>query len=277
MSVTLRREPVTRRSRDLVNLDLPNFAAGRLDWASVRQQELFNCPLPATLAATARVWPDQIRMMLSPSQELVHQAFRSWFDDRAQPAKSEDCFQGERLVGVNFFDGWQVKITPLLYSRPGHQNLWFAKCNDGSGWVSYIEKAYAVFGGKHRYEKLEELTVNRIFHDLLGRFDKIAVVDGKPDVFLDHDADEARANDDYTRGYLEDFLDRAEKRPTIATTYGGGVSLIPGHTYVVVARRGKQVELWEAMHNSTELVKLSDFFEEFDGVYQARKKPFKSS
>ncbi len=174
-------------------------------------------------------------------------------------------------------------MSPLLYHWGDKKDLVFARCTDGSGWASYIEKAYVMFRAQHTYEQMDTssgsspVTVDQIFYDFVGRYHKIQWIQGRgggaPDVFLNNSPGLARGNADYTRTYLKNFIAKCRYYPTIATTWSRPSNLIGDHSYVVTGLSGDRVKVWEAMRDSSKTVRLRDFFDEFDTVYRARSRP----
>jgi hypothetical protein len=127
--------------------------------------------LPAIIAAIANACPAQIIRMF---EERSPRVVKSWFDDEPEPAKGR--FLNHRIIGVQFRSSF-VDVSPVLYldffKKPR-----FAFSTDGAGWVSYIEKAYVVLRGQHKYENLDfgsnnPPTVHQFLSDLIGNYDKI--------------------------------------------------------------------------------------------------------
>ncbi|SDG93741.1 hypothetical protein [Nitrosomonas sp. Nm132] len=255
-----------------------------VDWASLRQQRLTNCPLPAILAAVGRACPKFLRSMI--------------FHDLTQPYKAtlgKRPGSGSSVLHITFRGvNRTIIISPRLHFprpkdaqhpvAPELHNLTFSRASDG-GWASYIEKAYVVMRGKNRYENLNmhamdpPLTVNRFFFDVLGRFTKIQFetneiffslrpslnVEGK-EIWIT----EERFIRPLTRGRLKALLILTHERPTIATTHAASSRLIREHTYLVTHLSRAGVHVQEFMRRSPpEAIPLADLGREFDAIYQS--------
>jgi hypothetical protein len=259
----------------------PFFNSG-VDWSSVRQQGIANCPLPAILAALGRTCPREVRGM------IVH--------DRDQPYQStlgQRPGSGPSVFRVTFRGlGRTITISPRLhYPRPLNaqhrvapelRNVVFAWAGDG-GWVSYIEKAYVVWRGGNRYENLDvnadnAPTVDRIMFDLAGRFTKIEF-DQRTIFHNQRPGDESvdcrrsSANRpcfvNVTSTRLRAILQQASTSPTIATTRPSPQKLIPEHTYVVTGLSTTGVRVQQFMNDSPpQTIRLADLHREFDAILQ---------
>lgn len=250
---------------------------------SVRQQRLTSCPLPAVLAATAHADPSRLYKMIHYTGYSKPRT--AWFRGKALPQGGETLESAKTMMV--YFQHRTVEITPRLYAddfaklpRPR-----FAMADDGSGWVSYIEKAYVVYRGNYEYRNLdflgeaaEKLTVSRICEDVWAEFDRLDIDDGI--LHLDDESDSF----DPPPGYVEAFegekmeriigrqalrkkvvkyLSRAAKRPTIATTVD--------HTLAVLGLSGGEVTLFDCMRSSEVSMSVREFIATHDAIYQVRK------
>lgn len=288
-----RREPITDSGRLPISTGgLPLILTG-IKPTNVRQQRLTNCPLPAILAAIANVCPAQISRMIEERPSVV----KSWFNDETENAR----FMTNRIIKVQF-RGSFVRVSPVLYldffDKPR-----FASSADGSGWVSYIEKAYVVLRGQHRYENLDmnsanPISVHQFVSDLFGNYDKVEletivkikkkkeVVTAQGDVLKN--VDEFRNTDNFfddltgtkLEAALETMLRQVGKRATIATTpehndLHTSLGLVGSHTVAVLSYNDKKnrVTVFDAMRANTLEITLDDFKIAFDAVYQATEHP----
>lgn len=260
---------------------LPLFEAADIDWKSVRQQRILNCPLPATLAALARVCPKKTRGMI---RFVLNEPYKSTLGSRRG--------SGPHVLRVSFGGARKtVTISPRLhYRRPRNRNdridsrdprnLRFAKAADGA-WISYIEKAYLALRGYDEYDDLSAdsgvaPTIQRVFFDVAGSFDQIdtASARGRRHVTLDIRNPRTMTGrpGKHSASFLNRFLSRAAKKPTIAGTWGNPATLIGSHTYVVLNVSGQLVHVREFMRGGpTRKIRIGRFFrDEFDVVLQAR-------
>jgi hypothetical protein len=288
-----RREPTTIRSRTMEDRKLPLFPTRRLDYRDVRQQLILGCALPAAIAAKAHVCEKQVRLGIKDQPGALGSnpvEVKSWFDGETERSR----FSADRLVRVEFFE-FSQRLSPLLYfDGLGHPR--FAFSDDGAGWVSYIEKAYAMVRGNHVYENLDALdalnpdrsrkpqdppSVQRIMIDLMGPIDFADMsTTGKEWLFQDI-ADPAVGGVDkpLTRTLLKNMLKRADRYATVATTPSRNATadrlgLVTFHTYAVISFKGDTVKLFNALASigaREPEIAFDDFWKAFDGVYQARR------
>ncbi|GJL61844.1 MAG: hypothetical protein NPIRA04_04980 [Nitrospirales bacterium] len=248
----------------------------------VRQRGIAGCPLPAAVAAVTRSCPQQLQAMV---QETKGQSLVSWFDDETPRTR----FTANRMITVKFH-GWSVRLTPFLYFTSGNR-LRFASSTDGAGYVSYIEKAYVMLKGAHRYENLDAfkaanpLTVSRIMIDLVGPINKIDfALNGTGEIFQNltkpRETIPASRVKRVTTTLLRTFLKKANPthlhpRATIATTRDSGpllrqLNLVGFHTYAVLSFSNDRVRVFEAMRGTERTLSLHNFRRAFDTVLQAR-------
>ncbi len=295
-----RREPVTDNTFGRLPISttgLPLILTG-INPLDVRQQRITNCPLSAIIAAIANVCPAQISRMLEERPSVV----KSWFNDESEPQKGR--FLTNRIIKVHFRSSF-VEVSPVLYLDFFNQPR-FAFSTDGAGWVSYIEKAYVVLRGQHRYENLgfksaNSPTVHQFLSDLVGNYDQIQletivrkvrrreVVTVQGDVLRNVDEsknaapvfpEDLRLVEDLRGRTLEKSLEamlrQVTKRATIATTPEHNdlhtrLNLVGSHTLAVLSYDDKRdrVELFDAMRGNILEIELDDFKMAFDSIYQA--------
>jgi hypothetical protein len=289
---------IDRCAAPLCNCLAP-FERETVDWRSVRQQGIANCPLIAILAALGRSCPSRLRAMVTHVQTPY------------QSTLGQRLGSGPSIFHIHFrTKGKPVPVSPRLHFprprvvggrphlvEPEPKNLLFSWASDG-GWASYIEKAYVVFRGENKYENLDfALTVGRVFLDVIGPFNQIdtAHVRAKPEVTLNCQT----VNDmgagigvegKFSNAFLRTFLARARTRPTVASTWEDPDSLIGNHTYLVLGLgsrdkvlplrgnkpRGDFVHVMHFLSSRADRAKsrvihMNDFWREFDGVYQSSR------
>lgn len=258
-----------------------------IDYSTVVQQGVTNCPLPALLAAMAHAMPDRLRDLIE-KRSLSRPRTSSFFEkDPKHSLTVNEVFKVRFQHNV-------VEVSPVLYLRqgkPGQVIPRFAMATDDSGWVSYIEKAYVVYRCKHKYSNLDflgssatPLTVERVVEDVARDFDWFRLNERElwrdpeplsPDPPPGHEHEEEfklrqrqitsfRRNRGVRRKLDEIFGDHAT-RATIVTTHN--------HTLAVVdyKRKTGEVTLYDAMRNARRSpMNLSRFLQSHDSVYQVR-------
>ena len=258
----------------------------------VRQQRLTNCPLPAVLAALAHACPRQVQQMIIKRDAPT----KSWFYNKPLTSLGYFDFDSNYIVK---FQHKNVDVTPLLYLDGGNRPR-FGKSTTGSGWVSYIEKAYVGYRGRWHYENLDLLDVpnpvlvERVMEDIVFEFDSITI-DGDRRGMLLQDLESASLDPPedekesfgtlmwqtldrkQMRRFVRKFLGRAGRLATVATTDSQNpihstVGLVGNHTYAVLnySSRLDKIRLFDAMHGSPVKLTLRQFISAMDNMYQAR-------
>lgn len=229
-----------------------------------------NCPIAAVLVAMAHATPSAITGMITERTAVVRSRRRS------DPA-GQFPWRTNRLYTVQFRRGSPARISTLLY-HDSTGGLIYAHSPNGVGWVSYMEKAYAVFRGANSYNRLNDTTslaqppsANQVMEDLAGPFD---LVDLAGDRVYPHNAPDVAL----TTQHLRQVLTRAgqrPKRPTIASTPPGatppGATIFRNHSYAVLGFRRGRVQLRNPHGGTGAEVSLSlgDFRQQFIAVLQA--------
>lgn len=142
----------------------------------VKQDGLNSCPLMATLAAMANSRPALLTAMVDePEPARVF----SDFDPQkvaTSPAQLRFfLFFSDRLIRVRFPTGGEIRMSNLLFTNTQDPNAsqlsWttFSRASNGAGWVSFIEKAYALFRGGGDYGGIDfAQTADEVMFDLVG-------------------------------------------------------------------------------------------------------------
>jgi hypothetical protein len=201
---------------------------------------------------------------------------KSWFSGEKETYR----FGNTRLITVRF-TGASIDVSPVLYFN-FFEAPRFALSQDGSGWVSYIEKAYAVLRGTHAYERLNNLDPGLAMFDMVGLHHKVEIDDADHATLFRNTnevKDASSITDLDSRNIakeLGNLLADSKRRATIATTPSSpGFDLVGDHTYVVLSfdASTKRVRLFEAMRASEPVLTLDEFRQAFDAVYQAVSHP----
>jgi hypothetical protein len=281
-------------------------------FGQLRQQRITNCPLVAIMAALAHASPKRVMAMVRVRTVTEGEQVESWYQDHVDekgervpvPVPKAGVFAVEKVITVRF-QKQSIDISPMLY-LDGKRKPRFAFSKDGSGWMSYIEKAYVVYRAQGLYENLEfkgifnPLTVERVMEDLVHEFDQIAIadrggillrdpepvntnpqrlpsqaIDGRfeqqgPDTF--GTTDHASLNAARLRSTIKARLQHAGTRATIATTPSSGNlhGLTGNHTFAVTSFGKDRVQLFDAIAGAVKVLSLDDFIEAVGALYQAR-------
>jgi hypothetical protein len=262
-------EPVFGHPAQLQEVTLPLFTGSPSvpRPGDVKQGALNNCPLAAILVAMAHATSAVLSGMITEQAATVQSRRRS------DPA-GQYPYQSSRLYRVQFRSGSLQTVSSMLYYAWGR--VAYAHSDAGVGWMSFIEKAYAVFRGSNSYNGLNTATqvgpppsANRVIEDLAGPPDIADLVGNR--MFVHGSADVALTNQN-----LRQMLARADGRATIAASPAQGIptgiGILHNHTYAVldVNRQGRV--LLRNPHGgqgaSVDL-SLSDFRQAFIAVLQA--------
>lgn len=256
-------EPVFGQSAALQNVNLPLFAGEQNAPVpeDMVQGNLNNCPVAAILAALAHVEPETVAGMIARSTAEVRSRRRS------DPPDSLP-YRTDRLYTVQFLGGHPVQVSSFLYYTGGA--IAYARSpEDRAAWMSYIEKAYAVFRGGGSYNRLNTTTqlgqppsLNQVMEDLAGPYDFADIAEN---LMYRHHSDSVALTD----ADLRQMLARANHRATVAGSRDDGIpeSFVPGHAYTVLGRTGNSVSLRNPQGGPDAAVTLS--FNEFKTIFRA--------
>jgi hypothetical protein len=281
------------------------------DYKTVRQKLITNCPLMALLAALAHAMPKRLREMVSmeklASPRMAHfQKVRPLPDYPAtltpKPgprAPTDPGIEIDTIIKVKF-PRKMVEISPRLYLESNSFVPRFGAATDGTGWVSYIEKAYVVFRAENLYRNLDlfgktttPLGVGRVIDDIAFDFDRFDLktrelwrdpefVSPNPPVKDDPrttiipndnfqvDDEDKQIESFRRRGFkkrLSTVLAEHKMKATVATT--------DDHTLAVVdfkrVQKVAMVTLFDPMRGvDLRAITLADFVARHDAVYQVR-------
>lgn len=286
------------------------------DYKKVRQKLITNCPLVALLAALAHAMPSRLLRMISMEKlatpRMTH--FQEVQPLPPQPAhlapkpgpraETDPGIEIDTIIKVQF-PKKLVEISPRLYLESNSSDQTkiiprFGAATDGTGWVSYIEKAYVVFRAENLYRNLDllgqtatPLSVERVIDDIAFDFDLFDLETHElwkdpefissnppkkadprtniiPNDIFQVDDEEVQIESFKHKGFmrkLSDVLAEHHIKATLATT--------DNHTLAVVDFRrvkgGGMVTLFDAFRGTTlPPITLSDFVARHHRVYQVR-------
>jgi hypothetical protein len=236
----------------------------------VIQGELAVCPLAAVLVAVAHAKPDFLQQMLpkaTPATVISTLA-----------ANAKFRLVTNAVMTVQFRDAKPIEISTLLYYEAlGDEDqavyqIPYAHSDTGVSWVSFIEKAYAVWRGKNSYATLNanrQLQANDVMKDVVG-----------PHIFVDltHDRlftpkDKGNTEEDLSNKRMENLLKAAKQHPTIAASRDivGNSKIVANHGYAVLGFDGKKVYLRNP-HGGTDAnlsLSVADLKKNFEALLQA--------
>ena len=256
-------DPVFGQPTALQNVDLPLFASQQAlpSPEDVVQGALNNCPVAAVLAALAHVAPESVPGMVSRSTADVRSRRRS------DPPDSFP-YRTNRLYTVQFRSGSPAQVSSFLYYTGG--DVAYAHSpNHSASWISYIEKAYAVFRGGGSYNRLNTTTqleqppsLNQVMEDMAGPVD---FADLQDNLLYRHASDSAALTD----AILRDMLSQAVHRVTVAASRSSGIpdGVVPSHAYTVLRRAANTVSLRNPQGGPDAAVTFS--FNDFKTVFGA--------
>jgi len=256
-------EPVFGQPVALQDVNLPLFTGDPAVPAEedVMQGALDNCPVAAILAALAHVAPESVAGMIARSTADVRSRRRS------DPHDSFP-YRTDRLYTVQIRGGNPVRVSSFLYYTAG-AIAYAHSPDDRAAWMSYIEKAYAVFRGGNSYNHLgratqagEAPTTNTVMEDLAGPYDFADIGEGR---LYRSGADSAPLSD----AILRDMLAQADQRATITASQDSGVpeNVVPNHAYTVLGRSRSTVSLRNPQGGSDAVVTFA--FDQFKTIFRA--------
>jgi hypothetical protein len=240
------------------------FTKDPLRAIDVEQGDIGDCVLPAVLAAMAHtsIGRQKIRAMIRINNKVQ--------------VRSKDLGKvrvSRGLVTVAF-PGHKdpVPISRLLY-REGNRLVYSRSRKKGAGWVSFIEKAYAVKLG-FDYAKLRNIDHGTVFRDLMGAPPEemqLRKSEGEPLLLK-------------KTSPLAKMMKEAARFPTIATTpksktkggfntpHGANIGLMANHGLAVLGMhaKGNVKYVLLAIEGSMMAFRYSDFLKDIDYVARAR-------
>lgn len=237
----------------------------------VVQGDLAGCPVVATLAGLASTRPARVQVMLGAP--VIDDVFSKRAGDEIYR------FWTKFYYDVNFPGrGSAVRISGVLYHQ-GNRVV-YASTPGGPGWPGLIEKAYAVWRGRHSYDRLD-LRSNqnapdggRVICDLVGRHDMAEMSSGR--WYQNVSCSNGTAQSDRALNAPADIRTiarRSAQRPTIAASRAEntGHGIVSHHAYAMVGYRNGRIRLrnpWGGQ-NANVQISVADFLAEFRAAWQA--------
>ena len=234
----------------------------------VIQGNLDNCPVAATLAALAHATPEAIRVMLSERPARIRSRVRG-------EAPGEYVHESNRLITAQFQGQRAVEVSSLLWMSGGR--IAYCRSTGNFGWMSYIEKAYAVWRGRNSYHLLSQIgsgqgdalggthvpDTREVFADLVGSW-------MMADLTTNTRYDQGGGSSQFSPRALAGIVGNAPDLPTIAAsradiTRQGGIE--PSHSYAVMRFRQNVVHLRNPRGGADADVAVP--FEQFRQLYMA--------
>jgi len=177
-------------------------------------------------------------------------------------------YRTDRLYTVQFLGGHPIQVSSFLYYTAGVM-AYAHSPEDRATWMSYIEKAYAVFRGNGSYNRLNTTTqlgqapsLNQVMEDLAGPYD---FADLAENLMYRHNSDSVALTD----ADLRQMLAQADQRVTVAGSRETGIpeSVVASHAYTVLDRRGNTVYLRNPQGGTDAAMTFS--FNEFKTIFRA--------
>jgi hypothetical protein len=219
---------------------LPLYLGKGPKYSEIRQQNIGNCYVAATLAALANTQNGRklIRTMITPSKGPITTVCYAWdSDNKKLPQRLE--LTSERRFKVQFKSA-SVVVSNVLYHDDSDRNpnLMYLTTPDGDKalWGAVVEVAYAKLKGGYDNIGGSKVTVNQF----LGEFSAVkwaALVPTK-----DEDAIKKACRN---AGSKATFLATKES--------GSTTTLDPFHGYAVIGMSAAKVRLWDPMAGSVQV------------------------
>jgi hypothetical protein len=218
---------------------LPLYLGKGPKYSEIRQQNIGNCYVAATLAALAntRGGRDRIRKMITPSHGAITTVCYAWdSDNKKLPQRLE--LTSERRFKVQFKTA-SVVVSNVLYHDDSDRNpnLMYLTTpdRDKALWGAVVEVAYAKLKGGYDNIGGSKVTVNQ-FLDEFSAVKWTALVPT-----TDEDAIKKACRD------------AVSKATFLATKESGTTTLDPFHGYAVVGMSAAKVSLWDPMAGSVQV------------------------
>jgi len=202
------------------------------------------CPLAAALVALAHTRAAALQGMVTAVQAAIQS--RALGDPAGQYPHSAG-----RLIAVQFPGGSRTEVSSLLWMTGGR--IAYCHSTTNTGWMCYIEKAYAVWRGRNAYDNLNRIgtgaadresdytppDTRQVFMDLAGRCVMAHLEAGTL-----YEADDSAHR--LTAAGLRELLNRSGNRPTIAASRAdtnGRNGIEASHSYAVMGLEEQVIHL----------------------------------
>ena len=234
---------------------LPLYLGKGPKYSEIKQQNLGNCYVAATLAALAntRSGLDRIRKMITPANGPIITVCYAWDSENNKlPQRLE--LASERRFKVQFKTA-KVVVSNVLYHDDSDKNpnLMYLTTpdRDKALWGAIVEVAYAKLKGGYDNIGGSKVTVNQ-FLDEFSAVKWTALVPTK-----DEDA-------------IKKACRNAGSKATFLATkeFGKTTTLDPFHGFAVIGMSGAKVKLWDPMAGSVQ-VTFSELLADVVAVFTA--------
>lgn len=218
---------------------LPLYLGKGPKYSEIRQQNIGNCYVAATLAALANTQHGQqlIRTMVRPSTGPITTVCYAWDSDNKKVPKRLEL-TSERRFTVRFKSA-SVVVSNVLYHDDSDRNpnLMYLTTpdRDKALWGAVVEVAYAKLKGG--YDNIGGSTVTVIqFLDEFSAVKWAALVPTKDE------------------GAIKEACRNAGSKATfLATKESGTTTLDPFHGYAVIGMSAAKIRLWDPMAGSVQV------------------------
>lgn len=223
------------------------FDASPPAYQNVRQGDLFNCPLPATLAAMA--FTKKLTTTIT-IRELRRTAYSKQGDEEIKV---------DRYFEVTFPDKTTLRVTDYFWGS-GSCQLAYAKSKPKKGtakelWVALIEKAFVKHRASNSYNEVVDAEkgpdINTVYETLTGDVANVTIPA--------HTEDEQ----------LKELIKKAKTTPMIAR-YPGEGDANTAHGYALLGMSevvSDKVVMYNAMTGTTGPVSLNNFKKDCSHVF----------
>lgn len=233
---------------------LPLYLGKGPKYSEIRQQNIGNCYVAATLAALANTPNGRklIRTMITPSKGPITTVCYAWDSDNNKLPQRLELTSGRRFKIQ--FKSASVVVSDVLYHDDSDRNpnliYLTTPGSDKALWGAIVEAAYAKLKGGYDNIGGSKVTVNQ-FLDEFSAVKWTALVPTKDDDAIKKACKEA--------GSGATFL---------ATKESGSTTLDPFHGYAVIGMSAAKVRLWDPMKGSVQ-VKFSELMADVVAVFRS--------
>jgi hypothetical protein len=234
---------------------LPLYEKGKApSYDQIRQQNIGNCYLGATLAAMAntRDGRSQIVKMITPQNGAITTICKEYdSDNKSGP---EQRLTSNRWFTVTFKQQ-SVEVSEVLYHTDSdhNPNLMYMTTPNGDRalWGAIVEVAYAKLKGGYDNIGAPRVTVNTFLDEFSAV--KWAILDPAKDKNV---------------ALIKKACKNARNRAAFIATKSEGVKILPHawHGYAVLGMSGEKVKLWDPLDVKAVEIEFKDLLTEVQAV-----------